>query len=150
MSKYPIEFDAKIWEQGNSLIVTIKKEVKNKFQLREGDILRLRAFVVSCDKCGKHIEGPCDCDKARGIVEKKIIDPDEMDEWYASLGIQKEEEMEKKKDCLGKKYRELDACEHCFIALTCETKYNEVAETKKYYFTGPTTQQPTAKKQERS
>ncbi len=42
-----INFDAKVWKQGNSLIVTIPIEFKNTHGLKEGDIMRISAGLIS-------------------------------------------------------------------------------------------------------
>jgi len=42
-----INFDAKVWKQGSSLILTIPSEIKNSFSIKEGDIMRLTARIIS-------------------------------------------------------------------------------------------------------
>lgn len=42
-----LQFDSKIWKQGNSLIVTIPKDVRDMYNLKEGDMLRIDARLVT-------------------------------------------------------------------------------------------------------
>lgn len=41
-----IQFDAKVWKQGSSLILTIPKEIKNHYNLKEGEIMRISAGLI--------------------------------------------------------------------------------------------------------
>lgn len=43
----PIQFDAKIWKQGGSMIITIPKEIHGFYNLKEGDILSLVGRVIT-------------------------------------------------------------------------------------------------------
>jgi len=43
----PIQFDAKIWKQGGSMIITIPKDIHGFYNLKEGDILSLAGRVIT-------------------------------------------------------------------------------------------------------
>lgn len=43
----PIYFEAKIWKQGGSMIITIPKEIHGFYKLKKGDILRLAGRVIT-------------------------------------------------------------------------------------------------------
>lgn len=63
MAKPQIEFDGKVWKQGNSLIITIPKHIRDKFSLKEGDDLRFWGLIINeqmkeYEREGKRLIGP--------------------------------------------------------------------------------------------
>ena len=52
----PIQFDGKVWKQGNSLIVTIPREIRRAYDLKEDDILRISAILMDKTELKKEEE----------------------------------------------------------------------------------------------
>lgn len=51
-----IQFDAKIWRNGKSLLLTVPKHIREQYNLNENDVLRIQARLTSRNEIDKEKE----------------------------------------------------------------------------------------------